>query len=65
MFARVATMQFHGYPVPEKNPVWLSDNFLYVQLGVVNLQSAAADKGKEQLKMLITSFEIQKLMEKP
>lgn len=56
MFARVATMQFHGYPLPEKNPVWLSDNFLYVQLGVVNLQSAAADKGKEQLKMLITRY---------
>lgn len=60
-------MQFHGYPLPEKNPVWLSDNFSYVQLGVVDLQSAAANKENEQLKMLmsVTSCEIQKVMEKP
>lgn len=44
---------FMGYPLPEKNPVWLSDNFSCVQLGVVNLQSAAANKGNERLKMLM------------
>lgn len=58
---------FMGYPLPEKNPVWFSDNFSCVQLGVVNLQSAAASKGNEQVKMVmgITSYEIQKAMEKP
>lgn len=58
---------FMGYPLPEKNPVWLSDNFSCMQLGVVNLQSAAARKGNEQVKivMVITSCEIQKVMEKP
>lgn len=44
---------FMGYPLPEKNPVWLSDNFSCVQLGVINLQSAAANKGNEWLKMLM------------
>lgn len=38
-----------------------------MQLGVVNLQSAAANKGNGQLKLLtgVKSCEIQKVMEKP
>lgn len=58
---------FMGYPLPEKSPAWLSDNFSCTQLGVVNLKSAAANKGNEQLKMLmsVTSCKIQKVMEKP
>lgn len=56
-----------GYPLLEKSPVCLSDNFSCKQLGAVNLQSAAANKGNEQLKMLmgVTSCETQRVMEKP